>query len=66
MRFTRPSDFSSQCLLQPNEDVAPNKGKYNNGIIVATYTVGGLVDIDVKITAYHKGYFEFRYVCALI
>ncbi|XP_046612093.1 uncharacterized protein LOC124301279 [Neodiprion virginianus] len=37
-------------------------GKYGNGIIVKKYRAGSIVPIKVQITAFHKGYFEFR-VC---
>lgn len=35
-------------------------GKYASGIITRQYTVGQLIDVDVEITANHKGWFEFR------
>ncbi|KAJ8311616.1 hypothetical protein KUTeg_010971, partial [Tegillarca granosa] len=36
-------------------------GKYANGIIVRHYPKGGVfMDVTIDLTAYHKGYFEFR------
>ncbi|XP_052703443.1 uncharacterized protein LOC128179830 [Crassostrea angulata] len=35
-------------------------GKYASGIITRHYTEGQLIDVDVEITANHKGWFEFR------
>ena len=41
------------------ENEAPG-GKYATGTIVANYTEGQVIDIDVKITTNHKGWFEFK------
>lgn len=35
-------------------------GKYASGIITRHYTEGELIDVDVEITANHRGWFEFR------
>ncbi|CAG0925203.1 unnamed protein product [Notodromas monacha] len=35
-------------------------GIYANGIIVDSYTVGAIVNVQVEITVNHKGYFQFR------
>ena len=35
-------------------------GKYATGTIVATYTEGQEIDVAVKLTSNHKGWFEFR------
>jgi len=35
-------------------------GKYASGTIVATYSEGQVIDIEVQITKNHKGWFEFR------
>ena len=35
-------------------------GKYATGTIVATYTQGQNIDVSVRITSNHKGWFEFR------
>ncbi|XP_046345904.2 uncharacterized protein LOC124126503 [Haliotis rufescens] len=35
-------------------------GKYANGIIVRSYRVGSDITATVRLTTYHKGYFEFR------
>ena len=35
-------------------------GKYASGTIVANYTSGQTIDVAVKITANHKGWFEFK------
>jgi len=37
-------------------------GTYAKGVIVKTYKEGSIIDVEVTITANHKGYFEFR-VC---
>ena len=34
-----------------------------SGIIPRTYETGGLMPIEVQITAHHQGFFEFR-ICA--
>ncbi|KAL4220883.1 hypothetical protein ACF0H5_019149 [Mactra antiquata] len=41
------------------ENEAPD-GKYANGVIVAKYDVGEKIDIKVRLTANHKGWFEYR------
>merc|ERR1719347_1301959 len=41
------------------ENEAPG-GKYATGTIVANYTEGQVIDIDVKVTTNHKGWFEFK------
>ena len=41
---------------QPHND----GGKYANGIIAAEYKKGQLIDIEVKLTSNHQGWFEFR------
>jgi len=40
----------------------PNEagGKYANGVIVEKYTQGQVIDVEVEITANHKGYFLFK------
>merc|ERR1719232_371414 len=35
-------------------------GKYANGIIVETYQSGQNIEVDIQITANHKGYFTFK------
>ena len=35
-------------------------GKYATGTIVSTYSQGQEIDVQVRITANHKGWFEFR------
>lgn len=35
-------------------------GKYASGIITRHYTESQQIDVDVEITANHKGWFEFR------
>jgi Lytic polysaccharide mono-oxygenase, cellulose-degrading len=34
-------------------------GKYGQGVIVANYTSGSVMQVSVKITANHRGYFQF-------
>ena len=43
---------------QPNE----NTGKYGQGIIAAEYTAGSVIDVHIRLTTNHKGFFNFRYV----
>jgi len=43
----------------PRESEAPG-GRYATGTIVAKYTEGQIIDIDVRITTNHKGWFEFK------
>lgn len=38
-------------------------GPFASGIIAKTYEQGSTIDVDILLTANHKGYFEFR-VCA--
>ena len=45
-------------LDDPKEHEAPG-GTFANGIITNTYQAGQEVTVRVKITANHKGYFEF-------
>ncbi|XP_014238314.1 uncharacterized protein LOC106660018 [Trichogramma pretiosum] len=45
---------------RPNE----NGGKYGRGVIVRRYQAGGPIQLQVEITANHKGYFEFS-LCPL-
>ena len=35
-------------------------GKYGLGVLAANLTQGQILDVEVELTAYHKGYFEFR------
>lgn len=35
-------------------------GKYGNGLIVANYEMNQTIEIDVKLTDNHRGFFEFR------
>ena len=42
---------------KPNEDVG---GKFVTGITTGSYASGTSMEVEVKITAYHKGWFEFR------
>lgn len=35
-------------------------GRYATGLVTQHYTVGETVDVQVELTANHKGYFEFR------
>ena len=41
------------------EHEAPG-GKYANGIIVADYQSGEAIEVDIEITANHKGFFVFK------
>jgi len=35
-------------------------GRYGLGIVAEEYVEGQMIDIEVELTAYHQGYFEFR------
>jgi hypothetical protein len=52
----------------PYNDPKPRQnelgGLFYKGIIVRNYKAGQMVDIDVELTASHKGHFEFR-ICDL-
>jgi len=39
-------------------------GTYGLGIITKTYTENQVIDIEIELTAYHQGFFEFR-LCPL-
>ena len=52
----------SYDLPQPRDNEMG--GIYGNGIITETYTENQIVNIEVELTAYHQGFFEFR-VCPL-
>jgi len=43
----------------PREHEAPG-GRFANGLIVRTYQPGEEIQVTVKVTANHKGYFTFR------
>ncbi|XP_060596747.1 uncharacterized protein LOC132750729 [Ruditapes philippinarum] len=50
------------AAVKPNEDA---DGKYvKNGVITGSYVKGDILTAKVDITAYHKGWFEFR-LCPL-
>ncbi|XP_045183781.2 uncharacterized protein LOC123542162 [Mercenaria mercenaria] len=50
------------AAVKPNEDV---DGKYVvNGVITGSYFKGDVMETKVQLTAYHKGWFEFR-LCPL-
>ncbi|XP_004924409.1 uncharacterized protein LOC101739392 [Bombyx mori] len=48
----------------PYDDSPPRPhelgGAYGNGVIVAKYSSGQVIDTTVEITAYHRGYWEFK------
>ncbi|KAL4216329.1 hypothetical protein ACF0H5_024056 [Mactra antiquata] len=46
---------------KPNEDIG---GTYVTGTITGNYVQGGQLNATVQLTAYHKGWFEFR-LCRL-
>ncbi|XP_076312344.1 uncharacterized protein LOC143225963 [Tachypleus tridentatus] len=45
---------------EPEPRANEDGGKYGNGIIARTYGMGETLRVAVKITAHHKGHFEFR------
>jgi hypothetical protein len=49
-----------ECFLYSGEHEAP--GRFATGLIVRRYTSGQIINVEVQITADHKGYFTFR-VC---
>ena len=44
---------------KPHEDIG---GKYVTGVITGVYEAGSVMEAQVLLTAYHKGWFEFRCV----
>ena len=46
-------------FADPREHEAPN-GKYATGTITAAYDQGQTIDVQIDITANHRGLFEFR------
>ena len=46
-------------FAEPREHEAPD-GKFATGTITAEYSQGQTIDIQIDITANHKGFFEFR------
>ncbi|XP_048251865.1 hybrid signal transduction histidine kinase B-like [Haliotis rufescens] len=66
MTFDNPSQLSDYCGVcgdrklpgRTGDNVAG--GKYALGIIVASYVQGSVIDVTVKLTANHRGFFEFR------
>lgn len=48
----------------PHPQDNENTGKYGQGKIVASYPEGSVVDVNVLLTANHKGY--FNYTCVFI
>ncbi|KAH3809987.1 uncharacterized protein LOC127835722 [Dreissena polymorpha] len=49
------------AVQKPNQTPG---GKYVTGTIVRSYESSKIIDIKIELTAYHKGYFEFR-ICPL-
>eukprot|EP00092_Neocalanus_flemingeri_P037458 GFUD01040790.1.p1 GENE.GFUD01040790.1~~GFUD01040790.1.p1 ORF type:complete len:387 (-),score=70.30 GFUD01040790.1:134-1294(-) len=47
---------------EPSPQHHETGGNYGNGVITKTYVVGSVVDIEVEVTANHKGRFELK-VC---
>ena len=43
----------------PRNHEAPG-GRYANGIIVREYKIGQVIDVQVDVTANHKGNFQFK------
>lgn len=37
-----------------------NTGKYGQGVIVAEYEEGSVINISVLLTSNHKGFFNYR------
>ena len=46
-------------FAEPREHEAPN-GTFATGTITAGYSQGQTIDVQIEITANHKGLFEFR------
>ena len=53
----------SVLFLNPHTYSYPYNYRYANGIIVREYRVGQIIDVQVDVTANHKGTFIFR-LCA--
>ena len=43
--------------IRPHE---PPDGRYANGVIVSVYQESDVISATVDVTAFHKGYFQFR------
>ncbi|XP_052786377.1 uncharacterized protein LOC128221816 [Mya arenaria] len=48
-------------VIKENEDIG---GKYVTGTIVRSYVMGSKIDVTIKLTANHRGWWEFR-LCPL-
>ncbi|XP_021373235.1 uncharacterized protein LOC110463177 isoform X2 [Mizuhopecten yessoensis] len=64
--FSHQQNLGGKCGLcgDAHDQTAPRDneagGKYATGIISKNYTPGSTVDITVRVTANHLGFFEFR------
>jgi len=47
---------------EPVGDHVKGGSLYNGGAIEATYEAGGIIDIEIVVTAHHRGHFEF-FIC---
>ena len=52
----------SRGLCGASLDIAPgfDSGEFGQGPVRATAVAGGALDVEITITAYHKGWHEFR------
>ncbi|XP_015837278.1 uncharacterized protein LOC107397412 [Tribolium castaneum] len=48
----------------PHPQANENGGKYGRGFVVAEYKAGSVIDVQVKLTANHLGYFKYS-LCVL-
>ncbi|XP_076802032.1 uncharacterized protein LOC143446325 [Clavelina lepadiformis] len=62
--FQHQQNLGGKCGLcgDPYDGVRDNEagGKYGKGIIVRQYSQGSMLEVSVKLTAHHLGFFEFR------
>ncbi|WAR30062.1 hypothetical protein MAR_003630, partial [Mya arenaria] len=59
--FNTPVNYQDNELFCENEDIG---GKYVTGTIVRSYVMGSKIDVTIKLTANHRGWWEFR-LCPL-
>ncbi|XP_067664616.1 uncharacterized protein [Haliotis asinina] len=66
MTFDSPRQLSDYCGVCGDRKIPGRRGdneaggKYALGIIVASYVQGSIINVTVKLTANHRGFFEFR------
>jgi len=48
-----------RCGDAPGQSHAARGGRYDKGIITGTYNAGQQIDVNVRMTANHRGHFQF-------